>query len=864
MKKRGKRKSKSIFKLLIIGFVIFCVVLLVLGLISYFGFAKTKQENQTPGGALNAVANFFSMRWLFNVGEPVVVEEARVGPICSLPGCNAMKYSNGSFDTSMVYQVTIKGTSAGYGDACPSCSSFDGTYTLTYKGQSHCSQVYPDLFGEVWEGDNFTNGACTSGSGYSKDKKLILGISSISGNPPNRCSISLGLIGKDDNACTGLGSRTGARWGAMVQPYSPPWDGKSVFNFGASGSGWTDCKWPPDYYTGAGSVSIIASSGGNPDVGKIQCGSCQRCAVDGGCEADPNLECDPGKHCANGVSCTKPSDCVDGSECSTRDTTSCWASCNFRVCGDKIAEEKGPDGIAGNADDEECDNGRFCVDNVTDCTGSPSKCKGIGDGSCRTINTKDCWANCKSRLCGDKIVEQNGSDGIAGNADDEECDPGKTCANGADCTTNRICSDGSTCSVRDTSSCTATCKSCGDYMCDDGNPCTFDFCCKTLKQCLHQPPPMDDKSCPLSSSSSITGNDLIGKASPDTDSICKKGECKKIKKCAVCLYNDYQECSILNTPNINLNDPKSICKECVYNGGISPNSIQQACNYLNVYGGREGGINCEWDSETNKCESRFLKLCKTWNNQASKNYDIFKISADANYNLNSLFDSDCTVRDINRYGHGTRSSDPIQYRILSCMKCDNAKKICYNDIGCSNGQNVNNVNLMSQKIKEKLSKGQKVTIILQQAIASWGGQMLSTMTIYITEEGIQIGYIPCSQMGESNGATKTCSLITPGEIAQCTDDSGSKVLTKKCCSIGDGGLDGIWLTVSDASAACPLPTKTTGACKGVTYSALNSDCDEAERNCKKPGVLTKFKLGDETYDCKEGVVKKTWECYTLS
>ena len=95
MKKERKRKCKSILKLFVIGFVIITIVLLSFSLISAAPIVKIKttclwyekfigscienktieklvQNNQSQGGILNSIANFFSFNWLFRVGEPIV------------------------------------------------------------------------------------------------------------------------------------------------------------------------------------------------------------------------------------------------------------------------------------------------------------------------------------------------------------------------------------------------------------------------------------------------------------------------------------------------------------------------------------------------------------------------------------------------------------------------------------------------------------------------------------------------------------------------------------------------------------------------------------------------------------------------
>lgn len=85
-------------------------------------------------------------------------------------------------------------------------------------------------------------------------------------------------------------------------------------------------------------------------------------------------------------------------------------------------------------------------------------------------NTGDgCSPTCRIELCGDGIIDPDGPDNAAGNADDEQCDDG-----------NAI----------NTDSCTASCRTavCGDgfvqsgvEQCDDGNTLNGDWCSPTCR-----------------------------------------------------------------------------------------------------------------------------------------------------------------------------------------------------------------------------------------------------------------------------------------------------------------------------------------------------------------------------------------------
>jgi cysteine-rich repeat protein len=117
---------------------------------------------------------------------------------------------------------------------------------------------------------------------------------------------------------------------------------------------------------------------------------------------------------------------------------------NTPACGNGGLEPDGADGISGNADDETCDDGNTVNgDGCSDTCGVTYACSdNVDNDSDGFTDDTDpgCFDNGNAGTgthvpadddeshdvaCGNGVLEPNGVDGIAGNADDEECDPGE-------------------------------------------------------------------------------------------------------------------------------------------------------------------------------------------------------------------------------------------------------------------------------------------------------------------------------------------------------------------------------------------------------------------------------------------------------
>lgn len=174
-------------------------------------------------------------------------------------------------------------------------------------------------------------------------------------------------------------------------------------------------------------------------------------------------------------------------------------------CGDEIIDSNGPDGIPGNADDEVCDEWRFCDDDATiTCTNDSTICQSAtaltngSDGICRPRLIDNCTPACTASICGDRFIDEYGIDNDAWTYDDEYCDEWRYCYDGTDCTYDvSICPGGLLeCRPKLVNSCTPFCglaSGCGDgtldpdgadnteatdddESCDDGNTLNGDGC----------------------------------------------------------------------------------------------------------------------------------------------------------------------------------------------------------------------------------------------------------------------------------------------------------------------------------------------------------------------------------------------------
>ncbi len=155
--------------------------------------------------------------------------------------------------------------------------------------------------------------------------------------------------------------------------------------------------------------------------------------------------CDPGKSCANGTDCTDdPYLCPTGpAECYARLTDTCNPACEPSRCGDRYTDPDGMNNQGGDYDDEECDEGSYCNDFVTDCSRDPSICPG-GIFECRPRLKNGCSGYCSDASCGDGTLDINGLDDLVLTEDDEQCDDSNTAA-GDGCSstcTVEFCGDG--------------------------------------------------------------------------------------------------------------------------------------------------------------------------------------------------------------------------------------------------------------------------------------------------------------------------------------------------------------------------------------------------------------------------------------
>src|SRR3989338_3960478 len=187
----------------------------------------------------------------------------------------------------------------------------------------------------------------------------------------------------------------------------------------------------------------------------------------------------------NGYTCSgSPSACVRMGE-----TT------YINFCGDGIIQDNGGNGIAGDIDDEQCDDGNR---NDNDACTNICRTAFCGDGVVRAgteqcddgnmVNTDGCTTQCRTNVCGDGIVWIRTEYCDDGNlVNDDGCSStcqieliGR-CGDGT-VNPNEQCDDGN---QNDNDACTNICRTafCGDGVvragteqCDDSNPANYDDC----------------------------------------------------------------------------------------------------------------------------------------------------------------------------------------------------------------------------------------------------------------------------------------------------------------------------------------------------------------------------------------------------
>ncbi len=273
------------------------------------------------------------------------------------------------------------------------------------------------------------------------------------------------------------------------------------------------------------------------------------CDPAGGCIFTPNTaSCDDGNLCTTVDTCsdgachgTSPLDCVDESACTTDycdPLTGCEHPANTLPCND------------GNA----CTLGDVCADGAC----SP------GSGSMNCDDGNPCT--------------------------DDICDPEGACIhlpNDADCNDNNECTTADACQE-------GACVGAGPLMCDDGNPCTYDFCLAG-GGCQH-----DNVVGPCSDGDNCTFDDFCSGGS------CIGGAvkaCDDGNPCTDDVCNSNADCEFL--PNTNPCDDENACtNEDACSGGTCVGSGSPDCEDGDVCttNSCDPAVGCSLEYNTNPCE----------------------------------------------------------------------------------------------------------------------------------------------------------------------------------------------------------------------------------------------------------------------
>jgi hypothetical protein len=491
-----KRKNNFLF-LLIIIFIITLGVLLISNIFLKNIFidkkinAKVVQYNNEEKNIVDNIKDFFSLKWLF--GEVSIQDNISIQSKCDMTKLNAIISGLKGLESTAISPLENGGDC--YAGRCSGDGTWWGALEDPYKEEhfvsfpvsvgcsgyidinlsvkyetEDCYNSYASIQG-CFGSNSSCDSICQRCEGMMWERNCS---SCVKGSPDCYCSDGSGwknLYSANTHPCyqynSGCACVIHNNTANIKIPLNLFKEGDILnFRIGAGGGIWQQTYQgirTGDLFNGAGNGNNIKITNVQFVPGPGVCGdeNINSKGPDGIVGTDDDETCDPGMHCADGNLCNNFGECSDGS-CAVRETKDCWSNCKIKECGDKFVNLNGSDGIVGTDDDEECDPGKFCADNVTDCTNSISKCKGIGDETCTTINTNNCWSNCKIKECGDKIIDDKGPDGVLDTGDDETCDPGKFCADiKTSCKSNSICKDqqgDQDCKTRVTKNCSADCK----------------------------------------------------------------------------------------------------------------------------------------------------------------------------------------------------------------------------------------------------------------------------------------------------------------------------------------------------------------------------------------------------------------------
>ncbi len=396
-----------------------------------------------------------------NTGAPVV-------------GCPGAKACNAD-GTCPPCQADCVGKTCGdngCGGVCGEC--LDPTEPICAAGK--CSPCIPNCAGLACGGDG-CGGSCGS---CPNDKLCSLGVC-VAPALEASCVGYCGKVAPSGCACTAECAAKGTCCiDVDVCGCIAACDGKSCGDDGCGGT------------CGACGNGEICASGQCkfPSCSPLTChghGTCNPSTVTCACEPGyTGAYCD---QCPTGMvgfpNCTTPctdiSACGDGNAC-TDDLCDLAAGCqhlpNAATCtdGDICTATACFGGACAILSITSCDDTNACTSDYCDPS---SGCAHLPSGATACEDDKPCLGGdvCNGAVCVGGSTPVNCADGNT--CTDDSCDPAIGCVNagnGGSCDLGDGCSAGAVCSG-------TSCKSLGPKNCDDGNPCTNDFCASPSGAC---------------------------------------------------------------------------------------------------------------------------------------------------------------------------------------------------------------------------------------------------------------------------------------------------------------------------------------------------------------------------------------------
>lgn len=269
------------------------------------------------------------------------------------------------------------------------------------------------------------------------------------------------------------------------------------------------------------------------------------------------------------------------------------------------------------------------------------------------------------------------------------------------------------------------------------------------------------------------------------------------KKCYRCLYQEFSECFI--------QDPKQDTKE----------------NCGKIMSKGYALSQCDWNSETGHCMSRFENNCLV----KAKNYQGFEWNQIYNIKDADPFPADCTVKIEDQESHSdAENCNPYLDKVSACIQgLPEGGTGTFVHNGCSTFENENAATFyIENNIAPHVPPGCTVSISGNQTTAS--KKCSSQITITFTCNGItNVAYGKCHK--EPNNLCYKGNLST----AKCTADDGS-IQKETCCLTYDKYSDtNTYIAKWTPGETCQIEPSATNALCGnnntcLSFPGSNDNC----------------------------------------